>query len=303
MPLPDTLQTMLAAPRESIIEPLGAFLAAYIHPTDEAPGRVRRGLEEVLRSTSDAEWRAYIDYLAALGLDWGQQDAHPVGRAMTQALMEPLLAPDSRIEGVEHLEAALGRGRRVLIVGNHLSYVDPTAAWALMHRQGQGHLADRVTAVAGPKVYEGEPMRLMGASANHAIKVAQSSQVSAEGGLGPREIVAIARSSMKLAGELMDDGRVVLIYPEGTRSRTGALGPFLKAVGRWLTLDGVLLVPFGLQGTDRIYTLDDDRLRPTTVIGAYGPALDPSDFGRRDEVVAAARTAVQALLPEEMRGA
>ena len=105
----------------------------------------------------------------------------------------------------------------------------------------------------------------------------------------------------------MDAGRVVLIYPEGTRSRTGGLGPFLRGVGRWLTMDGVLLVPFGLTGTNTIYTLEDDRLRPTEVRGAFGPALDPgalvADGAGRDDVVSAARDAVRALLPPAMRGA
>jgi 1-acyl-sn-glycerol-3-phosphate acyltransferase len=296
------MHAMLARPREDLIEPVSSMLANYVHPTQNAPQRVRDGLRSVMRSITDDDWTSYVEYLVQLGADWGRQDAHPVGRAMTAALLEPLLTPESRLDGVEHLESAAGTpNRRVLVVGNHLSYVDPTAAWALLHRQGKPELADRCTAVAGPKVYEGEPMRLMGASANHTIKVAQSSQLTTNAaGLGPRDLVRITRQSMKVAGDLMDMGRILVIYPEGTRSRTGELGPFLKAVGRWLTMDGALLVPFGLRGTDSIYTLEDDRLRTTRISGRFGQALDPHKMmqqgASRDDVVDATRQAVAELL-------
>jgi hypothetical protein len=71
-------------------------------------------------------------------------------------------------------------------------------------------------------------------------------------------------------------------------------------------MDGVVLVPFGLWGTEGIYSLEDDRLRPTVVHGRFGPALEPSRVlgaGARDDVVAAARVAVAALLPPARRGA
>lgn len=301
MPLPPVMQTFLSQPRDVLIEPLCTLLQGYVHPDGDTPAQVHKRLAAVLRATSDEDWADYLAYLATLGADWGRNDAHAVGRKMTDALLQPLLDEESRLEGVQHLDAALATGRRVLLVGNHLSYVDPTAVWALLGREGRQDLGDRLTAVAGPKVYEGEPMRLMGASANHTIKVAQSSEVT-DSNLSPREMVRLARASMRLASDLMEQGRVVLIYPEGTRSRTGALGPFLKAVGRWLTMDGVLLVPLGLTGTDRIYTLEDDRLRRTTVRARFGPKLDPMEYGRNG-VVAAAREAVRALLPEEMKGA
>lgn len=302
MPLPQNMQAMLAGPREELIEPVSSLFANYVHPTQDAPQRVRDGLRSVMQSISDEDWSSYVAYLIELGADWGRQDAHPVGRSLTAALLDPLLADDSHLDGVEHLDSAVAApGRRVLVVGNHLSYVDPTAAWALLHRQGRGDLADRCTAVAGPKVYEGEPMRLMGASANHTIKVAQSSQLATnDAGLGPRELVRITRRSMQIACDLMDAGRVIVIYPEGTRSRTGELGPFLRAVGRWLTMEDALLVPFGLLGTDRIYTLDDDRLRTTRITGRFGSALDPHEMmkagANRGDIVDATREAVAGLL-------
>lgn len=297
MPLTAPLLATLRRPRAEVVDPLCAFLATYIE--GDAAGEAQARLTAVLDATTDAEWSDYVDYLAVFGADWGRHDAHPLGRAMTWALFGPLLLPDSTLTGLEHLDAVAGQ--RTMIVGNHLSYVDPTSLWALMRREGRQDLADRLTAVAGPKVYEGEPMRLMGASANHSIKVAQSAQVASESYLGPRDIARIARASLTLAAELMDAGRIVLIYPEGTRSRTGRLGPFLPGVGRWLALEGVRIVPLGLQGPNDLYGLGGDTLRPATVRGALGPPLPEEPGASREERVDTARNAVAALLPEGMR--
>jgi len=297
VPLPAPFLATLRRPRADVIDPLCAFLATYVK--GDAAAEAQRRLTEVLREATDAEWTDYVDFLATFGADWGRHDAHPLGRAMTWALFDPLLHPDSTLSGLEHLDAVIDG--RTMIVCNHLSYVDPTSLWALMRREGRQDLADRLTAVAGPKVYEGEPMRLMGASANHSIKVAQSAQVATEAGLGPRDIARITRASLQLAAELMDAGRIVLIYPEGTRSRTGRLGPFLPGVGRWLALDGVRIVPLALAGPNRLYGLDGDTLHPATVRGWLGAPVDTSAAASREDRVHLARNAVAALLPEDMR--
>ena len=79
---------------------------------------------------------------------------------------------------------------------------------------------------------------------------------------------------MQQAEESMDVGRFVLIYPEGTRSRTGRLQPFVRATNRWLTLPGIILMPIALWGSEGLYLLDSDSMRPAECHAAVGPLID-----------------------------
>ena len=48
----------------------------------------------------------------------------------------------------------------------------------------------------------------------------------------------------------LEDGVSVLTFPEGTRSRTGELGPFNSGAARLALASGVPLIPVGVAGTD-----------------------------------------------------
>ncbi len=92
-------------------------------------------------------------------------------------------------------------------------------------------------------------------------------------GAGARDIARAALRALEDAQRLMAQGRLVLIYPEGTRSRTGELGPFLKATARRMTLPRLLVVPLAPRGSDGCNTLEDDRLRPAEIHAHFGPAV------------------------------
>jgi 1-acyl-sn-glycerol-3-phosphate acyltransferase len=88
--------------------------------------------------------------------------------------------------------------------------------------------------------------------------------------------------------EVLDRGLALGIYPEGTRSFTGEMLPFLKGAA-WLALrSGAPIVPCGITGTGRRARGDQARpgaRRPVRV--AFGPALEvgkePDPVSRRDQ--------------------
>ena len=51
-----------------------------------------------------------------------------------------------------------------------------------------------------------------------------------------------------MAGQLLSDGVPILLFPEGTRSRTGAMGPFIPGVASLCVSRGVPALPIGIVG-------------------------------------------------------
>jgi 1-acyl-sn-glycerol-3-phosphate acyltransferase len=186
-------------------------------------------------------------------------------------------------------------------VCNHLSYVDTQVTDTVLARAGHRELADRLVAVAGPKVYT-DAWRRLAALGLNTRKTVQSAAVATEqDALPPRELAAIARDTLTECESLMDRGYVVLLYPEGTRSRDGRLQPFLRAVGRYLSTEGVRVLPLAQTGTEAVFPRDATQMRPRPVRLAFGPPLAPG--GNRDEGLARSHAAVAEHLPEAYRPA
>jgi 1-acyl-sn-glycerol-3-phosphate acyltransferase len=80
-----------------------------------------------------------------------------------------------------------------------------------------------------------------------------------------------ARRSIDEAGQRIHDGASVLIFPEGTRTRDGTLGPFKKGGFHLAIKAGVPIVPVALRGTRELMPAGSLLLRSgtmTVIIGA-----------------------------------
>ena len=296
--MPDLpLSTLLALPPSTLAAKLPSFLGGYMTP-ETRPG-VITGLERVCSEASEAEWVTLLEHMRTLGEAFEAFRIDPLAARITHGWLDPMLAATSTISGLEHLDAgleAVRRGRRLMIVGNHLSYVDANALGHLLLRAGRPDVRQRICAVAGPKAYS-DPMRRVAVAGLNSIKVAQSREVATgQVALSRREIVRIARRSLELAGQVMDDGLIIVIYPEGTRSRSGRLQPFLRATNRWLSLENVVLLPSALWGTG---AFDRRPAASGACHGRFGPLLDGAELELgRDGLLEAAHDAVAALLPD-----
>ncbi len=75
----------------------------------------------------------------------------PLARRIHRLLARRVLHQEPVLLGTEHLAAVAGKP--VVIVANHLSYSDANLLEVLLHQAGAAELGERLTVVAGPKVY------------------------------------------------------------------------------------------------------------------------------------------------------
>ena len=202
-----------------------------------------------------------------------------------------------RLVGLDDLRSAMTAGP-CAVVSNHLSYADSQFTDFLPYLEGAAELAEQLVFVAGPKVYA-DPFRRMASISIHSIPTVQSSRLG-PGGLSAREVARIARGTIDQTHEQMLAGKAVLLYPEGTRSRTGRLGSFLRATGRYLAVEGAHVVPIALTGADRAFPLLESELRPAPISLTIGAPI-VVDHRKAQGALEAAWSAVAELLPSSYR--
>ena len=111
----------------------------------------------------------------------------------------------------------------VVIFANHLSYSDANLLEILLQRFGGAPLADRLTVIAGPKVYSSMKRRFSSLCFG-TIKTPQSSALSTEDAvMNAREVARAARLSIDIAHERLGVGDALLVFGEGTRSRSSGM--------------------------------------------------------------------------------
>jgi 1-acyl-sn-glycerol-3-phosphate acyltransferase len=189
-----------------------------------------------------------------------------------------------------------------VVLCNHRSYFDTTATDAALAWAGEEALANRLAAVAGPKVYA-DLFRRFAAACLNTVPAPQSTALEGTARLAARDLARRALESVATAHRAIADGHVLLLYPEGSRTRTGRLRPFLKAVHRYLAVDGLFLVPAVILGSERVMPIDADRLHPAPVALRFAAPLSVAAAGGPRGALEAAHAAIAALLPPPARPA
>ncbi|HMJ13276.1 MAG TPA: AMP-binding protein [Polyangiaceae bacterium] len=98
--------------------------------------------------------------------------------------------------------------------------------------------------------------------------------------LVPMSRAGSLRQSLRQAGELIDQGKTVLIFPEGTRSTDGELGDFKPAVGHLALHHAVDILPVWLGGTHAALPKGGAVLRQRNVQARIGPPLENAELKR-----------------------
>ncbi|MGE3274636.1 MAG: lysophospholipid acyltransferase family protein [Vicinamibacterales bacterium] len=259
------------------------------------------------REIAEAGPAALVTLKARLAEDagWEYYPRDPLAQRIHHLLADRYLSADSAVEGAGRLSGF--DTAPLAILANHLSYADANAVEVLLQRAGAGAIADRLTAIAGPKVFTSRERRFSSLCFG-AIKVPQSAEVSSEEAvLNPREVARAARRAIDIAHGRLHAGDALLIFAEGTRSRAATMQPMLSGVARYLEVPGTWVVPVGLTGTETLFPVDGSALQPGRVtlrVGAPFPAdaLLSAAGGDRRLAMDAAGLAIAGLLPAHYRG-
>lgn len=271
----------------------GYLSSLIVDPVVAAAARAR--IAAIVEAWPEETSVQLLDALQTLGQEHRVYYANPAAREISRAWCGASFSSWT-VEGAEHLRAAHAAGP-TMIVCNHTSYLDTSATDALLAWSGNADLADRLVAIAGPKVYA-ELFRRVASACLNTLPVPQSSTIAHAEPLPPREIARRAICSLEAATAACNAGDIPLLYAEGSRSRTGHLGSFLKATHRYLDLaEAISVVPTVILGTREAMPIDEERLHPGPVTLRFGPAL-PHGIPPRERL-AAAHAAVAALLPED----
>jgi 1-acyl-sn-glycerol-3-phosphate acyltransferase len=296
------MRTATTCGREPLVETIVRFLARErIADAREIRGCVERAIDE----SGAGAIESLSARLLTTGADWNYYPHDPLARRIHHALAPSVLQPSPVVEGAHHLDGV--RGRPLVIFANHLSYSDANVVEVLLRNAGASCLADRLTAVAGPKVYSNVTRRFSSLCFG-TIKVPQSSERSSEDAvMNPRDVARAARRAIDIAHDRLALGEALLIFGEGSRSRTAQMQQFLPGTARYLESPGTWVLPIGIAGTEKLFPIDGVALHSVPVAMAIGRPMPASDFGdrfRRDRrlTMDCIGHAVAALLPEEYRG-
>lgn len=173
----------------------------------------------------------YTLALATIVIVWGRVNpASPVHDAIVQhwsTLFLRIPPVRVRVEGIERVDPS----QRYVVASNHLSMFDIPLLFR--HLPLHGRFLSKKEVFRIPLV--GQAMRTIGIIEIDRQAGGSSRQAINEG-------VAIAA----------ERGYSLLVFPEGTRSRSGELLPFKKGAFRIAIDTGMPLLPVVIEGTDRV---------------------------------------------------
>ncbi len=123
----------------------------------------------------------------------------------------------------------------------------------------------------------------------------------------PRDVARAARRSIRIAEDRLRLGDALVVFAEGTRSRTGEMQPLLPGVARYLTVPGCWIVPAAIVGSETLFPIDEAALNPVGIEVTIGRPVRVSSLieaarGNRRLMMDAIGVSIARLLPAPYRG-
>jgi long-chain acyl-CoA synthetase len=207
-----------------------------------------------------------------------------IGRALVGRLQDIFYGEvmHPRVTGRAHIP----HNRSVIVVANHASHLDMGLVRHALGTYGE----DLVSLAAQDYFFDGVLKRALFENLTN---------------LRPLDRTASLRQALRQAGDVIERGKTVLVFPEGTRSETGEIGEFKALVGHLALAHGVDVLPVFVGGTHAAMPKGAKLPVRRDVVARIGPPLAAADLARLTvgmspaeaarEVARIARVAVLAL--------
>jgi 1-acyl-sn-glycerol-3-phosphate acyltransferase len=158
-----------------------------------------------------------------------------------------------KVEGREHIPAE----GSFIIAANHQSHADTAVVFTALPPGARDRF---VAAAAQDYFFQGGPQQYMSRVLFNAIPIARDRR----GGQDP----------LRHLSRALREGYALLMYPEGTRSKDGSLGPFRAGIGKLVAeYPGTPVIPTWIGGTTRVMPKGKLIPRPVRVTVRFGEPL------------------------------
>jgi glycerol-3-phosphate O-acyltransferase len=224
------------------------------------------------------------------------QQAKPANKPLVHGIVRDLMLPGSRIVGKENLlelQELARRKKPCLVLMEHYSNFDLPCLFELLERSGEAYkeVADAIVAVAGVKLNEESKLVLAFTEVFTRVVLYPSRGITSIADQGERDEADKRRArlniaAMKMLNTLRKEGKLILVFPSGTRYRpwdpSTARG--LKEIDSYLkfyshmvlvSINGNTLLPNPHGGMDEDFPTRD------VMIYTVSPVWKCSDFRRR----------------------
>ncbi|MFZ0481488.1 MAG: lysophospholipid acyltransferase family protein [Terriglobales bacterium] len=225
-------------------------------------------------------WAAALPIAALTGFPWTYltKDITFLYKSCMWAAFTGVRLAGVRVQaiGLEKIDPA----RTYIFMSNHISNLDPPITLPLIPRR---------TSVMVKK---------------ELFKVPILKQIMLIGSLVPVDrgnrdsgIAAVRDAVKAIRGERLN----MTIYVEGKRSFDGKLLPFKKGPFYLAKECQVPIVPITISGTEHLMPKARFGIRPGVATVHFHDAIEPENFGSREDLMAKVRSAINSGLPKEMQ--
>ena len=197
-----------------------------------------------------------------------------------------------RISGRQNLRTLAGPA---LVVANHVTYLDPAYILAALPPAKRNRLA---VAMDGERLEGMRAGTLAGGFLRKRLMRIQYWLVIAIFNVFPLPQRAGFRKSFEYAGEAVDRGWNILVFPEGRLTDDGAVAPFRPGIGLLATRLGIPVVPVHVTGLFDLRESGTRLARPGHVKIQIGEPVRYSKEETAEEIAKDLHSRIEAIRPD-----